>query len=179
MADFLGVTLPPPLTFDPTLIKPLPVMRMVPVPETFPGVLCLTLPWMPSLNHYWRHMILKTPKGPQLRVLISQEGREYRHSVLAHMRALGNPAMPAGSRLAVGLTLCAPNRRQIDIDNRIKAGLDALTHAGVWADDSLIDELTVQRGPIIKGGQVKVTITPLDATLFEEHAEWSGTEAQP
>ncbi|WP_407570713.1 RusA family crossover junction endodeoxyribonuclease [Deinococcus altitudinis] len=122
---------------------------------------------MPSLNHYWRHMILKTPKGPQVRVHISKEGRDYRRSVVYQIEQAGYPRTPIGARLAVALTLYPPDRRRIDIDNRIKAGLDALTHAGVWADDSLIDRLTVQRGPVVKGGRVAVTITALDATLFE------------
>ena len=42
-----------------------------------------------------------------------------------------------------------------------------LGRLGVWADDSLIDELRVTRGPVTPGGQVHVTITPLTATLFE------------
>jgi len=41
-----------------------------------------------------------------------------------------------------------------------------LTHAGICVDDRLVDQLAVQRGPVLKGGQVAVTITALDATLF-------------
>ena len=37
--------------------------------------------------------------------------------------------------------------------------LDALVHAGVMSDDSLIDKLTVERGPIFKGGKVRVFIS--------------------
>ena len=82
------------------------------------------------------------------------------------IRNLGRPAAPPEARLLVALTLHAPTRRSIDIDNRIKAALDALTHAQVWADDSLIDRLTVVRGEVTPGGRVDVVITPLTNTLF-------------
>ena len=75
--------------------------------------------------------------------------------------------MPPAARLAVELTLRGPNRRLFDVDNYAKACLDALTHTAVWADDSLIDELHVRRGPVLPGGQVVVTVRPLVATLFE------------
>jgi crossover junction endodeoxyribonuclease RusA len=45
-----------------------------------------------------------------------------------------------------------------DIDNRVKAALDALTHAGVYDDDSQIDELFVARGDIVKGGRCQVMV---------------------
>lgn len=61
-----------------------------------------------------------------------------------------------------------PDRRAHNLDNFGKDLLDALTAAGVWADDSLIDVLIFQRVQVVKGGQVAVTITALAATLFEE-----------
>ena len=82
-------------------------------------------------------------------------------------RTWGPFTMPPAARLAVELTLRGPNRRLFDIDNYAKACLDALTHTAVWADDSLIDELHIQRGPVFPGGQVVVTVRPLVATLFE------------
>jgi crossover junction endodeoxyribonuclease RusA len=39
----------------------------------------------------------------------------------------------------------------------LKATLDALTHAGVWEDDSQIDALTITRAPLV-GGMLKVRI---------------------
>lgn len=112
-----------------------------------------------------------TVKGkPQVRVLLSEKGREYRRSVMRQVEQAGNPTTPTGARLALHLHVRPPDRRARDLSNIPKALEDALTHAGVWADDSLIDQLTVQRGPVVKGGQVAVTITALDATLFEGQA---------
>lgn len=140
------------------------------------GALLFALPWGPSINHYWRHILKpckpKNPGAPPyyVKLLMSEEGRMYRLNVRTSLdtyRAHAPFVTPPGARLAVHLTLCAPTRRSYDVDNHVKACLDALTHCGVWADDSLIDELRVTRGPVTSGGQVHVTITPLTTTLFE------------
>lgn len=64
-------------------------------------------------------------------------------------------------RLAVDIELYPPDRRKIDIDNRIKALLDVMEHAGVYEDDSQIDKLTVVRRAIEKHGAVVVKITTI------------------
>jgi crossover junction endodeoxyribonuclease RusA len=58
----------------------------------------------------------------------------------------------------VALHVSMRDRRIADIDNRVKAALDALTHAGVYDDDSQIDELLVCRGEIVKGGRLGVMV---------------------
>ena len=45
----------------------------------------------------------------------------------------------------------------------LKATLDALTHAGVWLDDSQIDLLSVERAQVVKGGELRVTISVREA----------------
>jgi crossover junction endodeoxyribonuclease RusA len=62
-------------------------------------------------------------------------------------------------RVALYAVIYPKDRRRQDLDNRSKLLCDALTSAGVWNDDSQIDELTlVRRGPV-PGGMVKVVIT--------------------
>lgn len=112
----------------------------------------VTLPYPPSVNTYWRH-----PNKGKLagRSLISQEGREYRAAVAA--RLLGRCTTMRG-RLAVSILLSPPDARRRDLDNALKAVLDALAHAEVYEDDSQIDELSVRRGEITNGGFASVHI---------------------
>ncbi|MVN86891.1 RusA family crossover junction endodeoxyribonuclease [Deinococcus sp. HMF7620] len=135
-----------------------------PLSAPSPAALQLTLPYPPSVNRIWRAVVVRVAGEARARVLLSQAGRRYRAKVLAIVADLGGPSLPAGARLAVHLHACPPDRRKRDLSNIPKALEDALTHAQVWADDSLIDDLRVTRGPVLRGGCVLVTITPLEAS---------------
>ena len=108
------------------------------------------LPWPPSANTHWRSVTI----GGRARVLLSAAGREYRIAV-------GKIVEPhlLGGRLRVSIWLYPPNKRKIDIDNRIKPLFDSLTVAEVWADDEIVDELHVYRREVIKGGRALVEIS--------------------
>lgn len=109
----------------------------------------IVLPFPPSLNRYWRSV-----NG---RVLISKEGREFREHVT--LMAAGQKWPKFGQdRIAVHIEAWMPDKRRRDLDNLTKATLDALTHAGVWADDSQIDDLRITRAPLV-GGMLKVRIS--------------------
>lgn len=62
----------------------------------------------------------------------------------------------------VMLEYLPPDRRRRDIDNGCKAVFDALTHAGVWKDDSQVKLMLSFFGEQVKGGAVKVLIQPLE-----------------
>lgn len=117
-------------------------------------MITLTLPWPPSFNHYWRHV--------GRRVLISAAGRDYRKAVqVASIFAGVRRQPPSLDRLAVRITAYPPDRRHRDLDNLLKAPLDALTHAGWWRDDSQIDELQITRGEVVALGAIFVGIAPV------------------
>ena len=116
----------------------------------------LTLPFPPSVNHYYRRV------GP--RTLISREGREYRRAIcglLAPGSGNGIRKPPAGGRIALAMDAFPPDRRRRDLDNLLKCTQDSLAHAGVFEDDSQIDVLTVLRCQPIKGGLIKVRVHDL------------------
>ena len=92
------------------------------------------------------------------RSILSQKGREYRAAGLVALLTQKPPRWPAEARLSVSLEVCAPTRRRLDLDNYGKGVLDLLTHGGVYADDSQIDELLIRRGPVVAGGRVEVQI---------------------
>jgi len=68
---------------------------------------------------------------------------------------------PAVGRLAVTVEVFPPDRRRRDIDNLLKAVLDALQHGGAFPDDSRIVWLLIQRARVVPGGRVVVTIRDL------------------
>ena len=110
----------------------------------------LTLPYPPSVNHYWRNL----SNG---RTVISREGRAYRELVWALMREQGVPKQTG--RLDVHVALVMPDKRRRDIDNAMKALLDSLAYASVYEDDSQIDKLTVERCQVEPPGAAIVTVS--------------------
>jgi crossover junction endodeoxyribonuclease RusA len=106
-------------------------------------MIMLTLPWPPTVNTYWRAV-----SG---RVLISAKGRAYREAVVWQKAREKWAAAAPGARLAVDIEAFMPDKRRRDLDNLPKAVLDSLTHAGVWEDDSQIDDLRVRRADDIAG----------------------------
>lgn len=109
--------------------------------------LMFKLPWPPSLNRYWRNV-----KG---RTLISKEGRDYREEVINH---IGKGTTMLHSRLAVEICAYPPDHRKRDLDNLFKGVLDSMTHAGVWKDDSLIDDLRIVRKAVDSEGRLMVRV---------------------
>ena len=116
------------------------------------GTFWLSLPWPPSVNHYWRRLGNRT--------LVSAEGRRYRQAAGAAVR-LQVRTLSCTCRLGVQIVVHPPDRRERDLDNLLKAPLDALQYAGVYARDSQIDDLHIKRGSIEPGGELLVGIREL------------------
>ena len=108
-------------------------------------VTTIVLPWPPSVNSCWR-----TVNG---RTMISKKGRIYKQAATRAVLAAGaNKHLPG--RLRVKLTAYPPDRRRRDIDNLTKLALDSMQVAGVYLDDSQIDELTIIRAEVEIGGVI-------------------------
>ena len=116
-----------------------------------------TLPWPPSVNHYWRMY-----RG---RMVIGARGRAYRIAAIQAINEQRVPTERLGGLLQVGLLAYPPDRRRRDLDNLQKALLDSVVAAGVIEDDSNIDDLRVVRGRVLPGGQVAVVIRPCTSEL--------------
>lgn len=109
----------------------------------------LYVPWPPTVNSYYSH----TKRG----VFISKKGRQYRDEVLSEIQQQ-TPNMQLDESIHLTVILYPPDRRRRDLDNYMKALLDACTEAGLWEDDSLIDQLYILRGSVVRQGAVKLIL---------------------
>lgn len=117
----------------------------------------LVLPFPPSVNTYWR----APNKGPLAgRHLVSADGRKYQSAACAAIiEQLRRLPKPSTEQAAVEITLYPPDARRRDLDNYNKALFDALTHAGIWEDDSQVKRMLVEWGPVVPKGRVEITIS--------------------
>ncbi|WP_076737818.1 RusA family crossover junction endodeoxyribonuclease [Cronobacter sakazakii] len=123
----------------------------------------LTLPFPPSVNTYWRAVNSGPLKG---RVLISAKGRAYQSNACAAIiEQLRKLPKPSSALAAVEIILFPPDARRRDIDNYNKALFDALTHAGIWEDDSQVCRMLVEWGPVVKKGKVEITISKYEPAV--------------
>lgn len=111
--------------------------------------LSIDLPYPPTVNTYWRHVGSK--------VLISKTGRRFRDLVEGQVMLLGLNQVILG-KIEVSILVAPPDRRRRDIDNVLKALLDALEHAGVYRDDSQIAKLSIERSEPVENGRAFVEI---------------------
>ncbi len=112
----------------------------------------ISLPWPPSVNHYWRARGVKR--------FISSEGQLYREAVTIGYIDAGSPE-PLEGPISLTIRVMEPNKRRRDLDNLLKAPLDALAHAGWYRDDSQIHDLRIYRGGYEEGGALYVLICQL------------------
>jgi crossover junction endodeoxyribonuclease RusA len=106
----------------------------------------LILPYPPSINTYWgfrgsRRFLTKTAND--FKLIVNANSRRARFGA---------------DKVGIEILLHAPDRRRRDIDNILKPLIDALQAAGVFDDDSQVDDLRVSRGTVIKGGSCEVRI---------------------
>lgn len=108
----------------------------------------LILPFPPSVNTYWRHPNKGAFAGKSL---ISAAGRKFQSAACAAIvEQLRRLPKPTSAPASVEIVLFPPDNRIRDLDNYNKALFDALTHAGVWEDDSQVKRMLVEWGPVIR-----------------------------
>lgn len=112
-------------------------------------MIALTLPIPPTINHYYG----QRRGGARY---IKPAGIAFRKDVAEIIAEAGHKTIEG--RVALFAAIYPADKRRQDLDNRSKALQDALTHAGLWLDDSQIDELTLVRKEVVKGGMVKIVV---------------------
>ena len=89
-------------------------------------------------------------------MIISERGRAYRKAVIDQV-LIQRGAKHYEGKIKITIEAWRPDKRKRDLDNLLKAPLDALTHAGVYTDDQLIVDLRIYWAED-QGGYLKVKI---------------------
>ena len=114
-----------------------------------------SLPLCPSVNHYWGHrLVTARHRKPFVQKYLTDSAKKFRAYVMAKHATRDTYDKP----VHLDVVICFATNHKQDLDNRIKGLQDALVHAGVIADDSLVHKLSVSRGDNKKGGEMLVTM---------------------
>ncbi len=109
----------------------------------------ITLPWPPTVNHYYT-----IARG---RKILSKRGRDYKRQcgieMLVQKIHRSNPGP-----YSIFIRAFPPDKRRRDLDNILKPLLDSLTEYGAIGDDSMIDDLRIQRFNPVKDGRVELLV---------------------
>lgn len=128
----------------------------------------LTLPYPPSVNHYWGHKAVRSRHTRRWVVLkyLSSRAKSFRLAVQSGVIAqLGVPPKLTARLAIIVYEHYGPRDEKNehsgpaqDIDNCLKPLFDAMEHAGVYRNDSQIDELLVVKKRRAAIGRVEVCI---------------------
>ena len=110
----------------------------------------VTLAWPPSVNNYYT-----IARG---RKILSKNGRLYKQQAVMDMLVQKVEKRKSDS-YTVYIRAYPPDKRKRDLDNAFKAILDSLVEYGAIQDDSLIDDLRIQRFNVVKYGRIDVLIS--------------------
>ena len=123
----------------------------------------LRLKWPPTINSYYQ--VIGRQRGIKR---ISKAGQDFRNAVIEDVHEQLGAGIWFNDRISLTTVLYPPDKRIRDLDNYMKALLDALTHAKLWEDDSLIDQHHIYRGITIPKGLVHLRITDAGPLLGKD-----------
>ena len=115
----------------------------------------LILPWPPSVNHYWGNRVA----GKRVIRYITAKGKEFRANVAQVVKkTTEGSGWAADALLYCRIEAYPPDNRKRDLDNLLKAPLDALEHARLYNDDNQIQDLSIKRLSKKNKGELHVYI---------------------
>lgn len=144
--------------------------------ETLTQVI-IELPWPPSANSYYRHVMIPLRNGKvRSATLLSADGREWLKTVGRLL--FSKNIQPVCGPISIEVFLHPPTRRSYDVDNRAKPLLDAMKRrkgesgqpAWLMEDDDQVHKLTLSKAAICApDGKcvVIVTILPCEQKELE------------
>ena len=122
----------------------------------------LLLPFPPSINTYWKQVVIKLKSGKSFRsTALSKRARQFRTDALISIKQQYPVHQLIDYPVRVTIQLHPPTLRAYDVDNFNKGILDVLTHANIWVDDVLVHDLRIVKAEKQKGGNAIVKIEKL------------------
>lgn len=106
----------------------------------------LTLPYPPSMNRLWRHAHGRTYKNP--------DAQKFQMVAQTQARTLGLTE-PLTGPIRLWVSLHPPGKKSIDLDNSMKAAIDALNGIA-WLDDSQLVEILARKAEPVEAGALIV-----------------------
>lgn len=129
----------------------------------------LLLDFPPSINSYYLQSRAFS-RGKTAGRVIAAAGKSLRIKYLQSVKEqMPGISFEIDEKIAITVVMHPPDKRKRDLDNYLKSMLDALTHAELWADDSIIDQMYVFRGKIVKNGLIRLEISPSGPILPENY----------
>ena len=117
--------------------------------------LTYTLPWPPSVNHYYAATALKP------RTLLPKEGREFKQAAVgAVLQQRRGPSAPLSGRLAIAGRLPADRRAMIGTTWARLAVPDSRPGRQGVEDDRHVKIIHLEEGRIVRGGACCARIAP-------------------
>jgi len=111
------------------------------------------LPYPPSVNNYWH--------ASGKRRYISPAGKKFTEEVDVIVKQSGYKSFGDKS-LGISVMIHPRSKRKFDLDNTLKAILDALMKANVYDDDSQFEYIEIARGEPKDGGAAVVHIYEIE-----------------
>lgn len=143
--------------------------------QTATALFSVELPIPPSSNN----MFTNLRRGGRIK---SREYKAWRDIAVAdiHERLCRvRPYVPIDQPCDVAIELPRPNKNS-DVDNRIKAVLDALQHGGAIANDKCVEAVLIRWTPALELKTARVAVWPaleLTATTFDRMFDSKGRAA--
>ena len=139
------------------------------------GAVELTLPYPPTVNHYWEPIYARRGQKRQFGFKVGRRGVAYRRhvgnivmSARLRLNAAHRPSLPIPAPVLLVVDVFPPDDRRRDIDNLLKALNDSITHSGLIADDFDIATLIVRRREKRPGGAVHISARTAAPALADE-----------
>jgi crossover junction endodeoxyribonuclease RusA len=128
--------------------------------EAAQPAIVVTLPWSALMGD--NHRLIPVKRGASMRLIANPEYAATKERAAWLMRAQNGPATALTGPVSVVGRVWFPDRRKRDAGNYRKMVTDAMSDAGVVADDSLVhDERWIRVGLDKDSPRMVVTITPM------------------